>query len=361
MPTCRVWPDGTFGLSNIDRKFQMSLFEEPKPQSAHESFIAAQIDIHGVEAVIEACAKTEKWKESLEQLPVENGPDYLDLTYVPNSLRAKRGQKGISRHGRLLVRNAAFLMERANALDTVTFLTTTLPPMDVISNRYVVENWAKVVKNFTLRLKRRLEEEGLKGEIVGVTEVQEGRLSANADFIGLHLHCLFVGRHPYKTWTVTTSQVEEYWRDAIGSVSKPLAKECDFSCSTNLQRLRVSGAAYIGKYLSKGSKVVRDIKEKNPDITLPACWYTCTLSLREKVEKLQVGGSVAARKIQDWIDKGMVEYFANITTVTITTEDSREICIGWAGRLTEKGRNALSLPYTPNGLPRQKRLFPDGL
>lgn len=361
MSSCRVWPDGSFGLSHIERKFQMDMFKPQEEPSTHEVFIAKQIEAYGVEAVIEACVDTRKWRENLLGLTTENPPDNMDLTNAPNSLRAKRGQNGISRHGKLLVRNACWLMERANALDTITFLTTTLPPMPVEQNRYVVENWHKVVKNFTLRLRRRLQDEGLSGSIVGVTEVQEGRLSANANFIGLHLHLLFVGRRAYSSWAVTTQQVEEYWKDAIASVSKRAGENCDFSRSTNLQRLKVSGAAYIGKYLSKGVKTVNRIKLMNPDITLPACWYTCSLDLRAKVEKLQVTGDKAAKQIQEWIDRGKAEYFTNIITVTIKTDDGRDLIIGWAGKLSEKGRNALSLPFTPNGLARVKRLLPDGL
>lgn len=361
MSSCRVWPDGAFGLSHVERKFQMDIFTPPEEKTAHEVFIAKQIEAYGVEAVIEACVDTRKWYQNLLGLEEENSIDNMDLTNVSNSPRAKRGQNGISRHGKLMVRNACFLMERANALDTVTFLTTTLPPMTLDRNRYLVENWAQVVKFFVKKLGRKLQSEGLKGEIVGVTEVQEGRLSANADFIGLHLHLLFVGRRNYGHWAVSTSEVEQYWREAIGSVSKKTAEESDFSRSTNMQRLKKSGAAYIGKYLSKGVSVVRAIRIKNPDITLPTCWYTCTLSLREKVQKLQVRGDKAAKQIQEWIDRGKTEYFTNIMSVTITTEEGREICIGWAGKLSEKGRNALSLPFTPNGLPRVKRLLPDGL
>lgn len=361
MPTCRVWPDGTFGLSNVDRKFQMDMFHQQQEPTGHEIFIAKQLEVHGVEAVLEACAETKKWHENLLGLEEETALDNMDLTNVPNSPRAKRGQNGISRYGRLLVRNAAFLMERANALDTVTFLTTTLPPMDVVSNRFIVENWHKVVKNFIKALGRKLQSGGLSGEIVGVTEVQEGRLSAQADFIGLHLHLLFVGRRPFQTWALTMREVEDYWKAAIGSVAPSVARESDFSYSTNMQRLKKSGAAYIGKYLSKGVKVVEQIKTANPGITLPACWYTCTLSLRGKVERLQVVGKVPAKKIQEWLDRGKTEYFVSISTVTIPSEGGKELCIGWAGKLSEKGRNALSLPYTPNGLPRQKRLFPDGL
>lgn len=361
MPTCRVWPDGAFGLSTIDRKFQMDALEPSREPSTHEVFIAKQIEVYGVEAVMEACVSTEKWRQNLEQLEEEHTPDYLDLTNVSNSLRTRRGQKGISRYGRLLVRNACFLMERANPLDTVTFLTTTLPPMDIHTNRYIVENWATVVKNFTLALGRVLRDGDLNGEIVGVTEVQEGRLSANADFIGLHLHLLFIGRRPYSTWVLTRPEVERLWRNAIGSVAKRIAETGDFSRSTNLQRLKVSGAAYIGKYLSKGVGVVAKIKEKNPDITLPACWYTCTISLRDKVKRLQSVGKVPATKIQDWIEAGETKYFTNLTTVSISGDDGREILIGWAGRLSERGRNALSLPFTPNGAQRTARLVPEGL
>lgn len=361
MPTCRVWPDGTFGFSVIDRKLQMEAFEPKRERTGHEDFIAAQIEVYGVEAVIEACVKTKEWRRNLEELEGEERPDSMDLTTVSNSPKAKRGQNGISTYGRLLVKNACWLMERAHPIDTITFLTTTLPPMDVMSNRYVVEHWADVVKFFVKKLGRRLQGAGLSGEIVGVTEVQEGRFSANADFIGLHLHLLFVGRKPYSHWVITLAEVEEFWKAALGSVSQRVAERCDFSRSTNLQRLKSSGAAYIGKYLSKGVKTITKIKVKNPGVTLPPCWYTCTLSLRHKVKGLQVVGRKPSLKLGDWIGQGQTEYFDTLRTITATDEDGKEFLIGWAGRLSEKGRNALSLPFTPNGLPRQKRLFPDGL
>lgn len=361
MPSCRIWPDGTFGFSVIDRKLQMDAFEPQKPITAHEEFIAKQIEVYGVEAVIAACVDTKAWRQNLEQLEGEEPPDSMDLTTVSNSPKAKRGQNGISTYGRLLVKNACWLMERAHPIDTITFLTTTLPPMDVLSNRYVVEHWAEVVKFFVKKLTRKLQGAGLSGEIVGVTEVQEGRFSANADFIGLHLHLLFVGRKPYQHWVITLAEVEDFWRSALGSVSARVAERCDFSRSTNLQRLKSSGAAYIGKYLSKGVKTITKIKVKNPSITLPACWYTCSFTLRSKVKALQVTGKRASLKLGDWIGQGRVEYFDTLRTITVVDEDGVEFLIGWAGRLSERGRNALSLPFTPNGIPRVKRLYPEGL
>lgn len=361
MTSCRVWPDGTFGLSHVERKFQMDLFKPQEEPSTHEVFIAKQIEVYGVEAVIEACVDTRKWHQNLLGLTDDDGPDNMGLSNVANSPKTPRGQNGISRHGKLLVRNACWLMERANALDTITFLTTTLPPMPIETNRYIVENWAAIVKFFVKKLGRKLREGGVSGEIVGVTEVQEGRLSAHANFIGLHLHFLFVGRKQFGSWIISTACVEEYWRDAIASVTKKGAAAADFSASTNLQRLKKSGSGYIGKYMSKGVDVVKKIKTANPDIKLPACWYTCTLSLRAKVEKLQVTGDKAGKQIQEWIDRGRDDYFVALRSVTITIDGDREIHIGWAGKLSERGRSAMSLPFTPNGMRRTKRLLPDGL
>lgn len=348
-------------MSLLDRTFQMDALKPMRELTTEEGFIVASIDVHGIEATLQACATGERlpFVPDIEQDSDEATP--LDLTTASNSHRQPRGQKGISTYGRLLVRNGAFLMEKSNRVDCLSFSTCTLPPMDVLSHREVVENWAEVVRVFTQRLRRMLIASGLSGELVGVTEIQEGRLSWNSDFIGLHLHLLFVGRKHGKGWAIAPCSYQDAWRSAVESVMSNPSEAISFDRSTNMTRLKQSGAAYLGKYLSKGCKSVDRAKAANPTIKLPACWYVCTMSLRDKVKRLQVYGARPADKINSWIEDGRIDMFATLRQITYTADDGRLIPCGWAGRLSEKGRGLMGLPFTLQGNRRTARLCPEGI
>lgn len=346
MPSARVWIDGTFGVCNFDRQFTLDLPDIKPVQEGHRTFIAAQIEAHGIEEVLAACAETRAWRENLRALHGDEQSESLGLSIAPNSPKKKRGLNGITVYGRLLVRNAAFFLENTCARDTLSFLTVTLPSVDLETNRYLCSVWERIVKNFVKALKRDLQGCGLSGEIVGVTEIQEKRYTTTAGFVGLHLHLLFQGRSRGKAWVIKTERCDELWENAICSVSEGLRGRLSFDASCRIERVEKSAANYLGKYMSKGAPTIKKLQLSKAPVELPATWYSCTLSLRSKVKNLQVVGDRPAKLINEWIDRNRVDMFDRLNKIEIDLSEGGTLQVGWAGRLSEKGRKALGLAFT---------------
>lgn len=346
MPSSRVWPDGTFGVCNFDRQFTLDIPEIKPVAEGQKTFIAAQIEAHGIEAVLAACADTTRWRANLDALEGAEQSEALGLLTAPNSPKSKRGAKGITTYGRLLVRNAAYFIEKTSPRDTVSFLTTTLPTVPIETNRYLCSVWEKIVKNFVKALKRDLQAAGLSGETVSATEIQEERYSKHGGYVGLHLHFVFQGRKPGKAWAVSTARVDELWENAVCSQCESIRGVVSFASSCQIVRVKGSMAGYISKYVSKGSKIVSKLNSFQSPVELPASWYSCTLTLRSRVKALQLGGASTAAKINEWIDRGRTDMFDRLNTITVELSDGSTLHVGWAGKLSEKGRERLGLPFT---------------
>ena len=142
-PTGRIWPNGEFGY----------VFA---PDTRVEEIF------------------TEYWESS-------ESAHHLDSSRLPNSHRARRGLKGISKSGARMVRNAAALMEDYWKGD-LSFLTLTLPGVDQEELKGHARDWARITKVFYQRLKRLLERRGLPSFYVGVSEVQPTRAAKRNEY-----------------------------------------------------------------------------------------------------------------------------------------------------------------------------------
>lgn len=353
----RVWPDGAFGMTTMERTFQMDALQPPTELSTEQIFVLKSIEVYGIEATLEAVLKC-KAEFSPDRIAIEDDErGLIDSTTVANSHSDPRGQRGISTYGRLLVRNAAWLIERSCPLGTVTFLTLTLPTMELTANRAVVEGWPNVVRVLQQRLKRHLIDFGLSGEMVGVTEIQEKRLDKAETGLGLHLHIVFQGRHTDGPWALTPQQIREAWESAILTVVSGQAGKLNLMAAVDTKCVLRSVAGYVGKYLSKGIKSVDRVKALFPGLRLPPCWYLCTSTLRHKVKLLTKAGGGVCGQILEWIERGDVDKFASLRFITITDAQGREYPCGFAGRLSDKGREALGLAYTKKGAALTKRVM----
>lgn len=332
----RVWESGEFSLGylppkQVDRPPGVSeVLSDPEEL---EMMIAA-IDAHGVEAMREFV------KEHPEFYPGLKPPaSPLDSSMTPNSHSGViRGQKGMSGHGKKLVRNGCLRLEREAGVRHLSFLTLTVPGVSQEGAKVVVANWAEIVRVFQQRLKRHLQRNGLPGEIVGVTEVQEKRLTATG-VIALHLHLVFQGRQKYGHWVLTPGTVRGYWRDALTPHLAAIEGEIYWDAVENLQPVRKSAVGYLGKYMSKGVAVCRDIIQNHPDVVLPACWYICTNTLRKRVMQHIM---FLTSGHDNWFESMCTSehtqgVFSYISKVYIKTSDGFDYQVGFVGRLDTQG------------------------
>lgn len=316
MRSFKVYPDGTL-TSGFIRKFNLSLAPKRTPkQQEWDKWVMTSVRVHGVELTLTAL-------------------ESLGLSILPNlskESRLPRGRKGITSHGRRVVRfSAQFLSDRYKQ-KCLSFLTCTLPPMPPIATMLLLGEWARLLHNFRRKLQYHLRRAGLPISIVGVTEVQEKRFDSEGS-LPLHIHWIFVGRKPGKAWEYNCEHYQECWRECIEEIIGN-DHEINWDASTRVESIHKDATGYIGKYMSKGCKAVRSIVEQGWEWLLPPSWYTCTNDLRAIYKKnlYVVSGAVASRLYA--LCQKELKYLIGWThDVSITVQDGSQIYVGWCARL----------------------------
>lgn len=265
--TGKIYPNGEFGIARVRR------FTPEHPQEEGDTRRAELVREYlpqiGLEAMLEIEGQRAK-------------PDPLGSSLLPISRnRAPRGSNGITREAARNVRNAAYLMEERYGKSHLTFATLTLPSLCPEEFELVAAQWSKIVQRLVDRLRRDLVNAGLPPEIVGVTEIQEKRLTRFGQFAP-HLHLLWVGRLVGRSWAITTKRIDSIWQDVL---ENRLNRAIEINSACNLQRVRKSASGYLGKYMSKGSKAVSSIKLTSPGTTLPSAWHTISRKLLKWIAK----------------------------------------------------------------------------
>jgi hypothetical protein len=291
------------------------------------------------------------WEEkaNLEVSGPPEQPDYLGLTLLPISHRvalglsdppgdrARKGARGITRHGARTVRNAAYLLEEKYGRQNLTFLTCTLPRIDDCAEYSAGREWAEILRIFNQNLARLLKAAGLPPTYVGCTEIQEGRY-AEYGGLPLHLHLVFPGRRPFKSWTISAAQFRSLWRSAV-LARCPEFNEANFKSSVDCQAVKVSAENYLGKYMSKGAPLLATLLAEDPGLAefLPLSWWSCSMNLRRAIGRRIAGGHDSARKlIKDIREKDTrVDFSAE---VRIQLNDGNEIIAAIVGKLSPEGR-----------------------
>lgn len=342
--TCgQIWPDGTFGISVLDKKFNLQSALTRKKLSTDEETFMRSCALHGLIPSLEAWGKAENVATTLNEIANSKPDSALGLSIVANSHRGLRGQNGISSNARLLVRNGALILQRLYGNDCLSFLTLTLPTTSTADNLLITQNWANIVRVFIQWLGRRLRSHGLDGEIVGCVEIQEERSEWQEGILGLHLHLVFRGRKSREAWVMRPQEIREEWVKCLKNVLGVSGEGYYYGAVENLQRVKKDAARYLGKYLSKGVKTVVRFKALYPNHRLPSCWSVCTSALRYAVKACKMAGAVTASVIQDAIENGRVECFATLHAATFFGADGKEHVCGWYGFLSPEGRQMVGL------------------
>lgn len=342
----RIWPNGKFGIGFYSRRFLPDPVKPYRQEDGNTIFMREQVKEYGIEAVIQAASECKQWNSLRGKCEENEEQPPLGLSNAPNLKKSARGQNGISAYGRLLVDNAVFMLESRYGTERMSFATFTLPPMTLEANRYVVQQWPQICNHLRVRLTQELKRAGLPPHIVGVTELQEKRFVRTPEFVGLHIHLVFVGRKQRGTWAIAPKRLQQIWMDCVTAVSASLADECKWDASTNIQRVNRSARAYLGKYMSKGVKTLALLKRKRPDVKLPATWYICTRQLMQTVKEKTLTSNAQCERLFALWEADPEKYVKWCKRIELTLADGTKYPVGWAGQLTELGRSMLDLPYS---------------
>lgn len=279
-------------------------------------------------------------------LAMQDGIEPLGLSSAANShkeseKRSRRGLKGLTSHGKRLIRNGVDYLEWRFGRQHLSFCTVTLPSVSLEESIAIAEKWAEIVRTFIQNIGRKLNVKGLPRWIVGSTEIQTKRY-VSSGIAALHLHIVYVGRKPGGGWSISAKQIRSAWRSAIVSLL-PSLSDRDFTATENVQQVRKSAGNYLSKYVSKGQRALGDVATICPS-RLPTSWYTCTNKLRKLILGcVRTGGDIGS------FLAGLPESaFIYKRRVTATDSSGRSFTVGYSGHLKPGWEHLVRLPlYCP--------------
>lgn len=274
----------------------------------------------------------------------ENSSEVLETPSNPESIgrhrtkkRTKNGQKGMTPLARRSVRSTLVILEERRGLDCLSLATCTLPTSDLIELDLICRNFSNIIRVFKQKLERRLERYGLAGEVVLVVEIQEKRYRAWG-LVCPHLHLVFPGRRSrHDPWVITPAELREMWESVLEQV---LNRSVDGTAATRIEAPRKSLKRELGKYLTKGGTLLKDIIAAGKGDLLPSAWWGATESLRkeERDRRITLTGEIPRKLWQNltaYKEAGLL-WFTLVyrEVVCVVSGVKREICVGVSGRFS---------------------------
>lgn len=334
----RIYPNGEFGVACVKEVPRKVFLDQEVVHTDRDDveWAVALMGLHGIEKAIEVAGINSSSNLGLSMLPNSHRGVFEEPKLPP----IPRGQKGITSYGRKLVRNGAYLLERKHQREHLSFLTLTIPSLTVQESVSFCDEWVEIVRVFLQRLTRSLKRAGLSGEVVGCVEIQEERFRSTG-VLAPHLHLIFLGRLPHQSWAYRPVDYRTMWMDACVARCPWLAG-FDFSACENIQRIKHSCEGYLGKYMSKGAKVVADLPEEMRAV-LPRNWYVCTNTLRMRIKDLTWHCQDAGLFLMQVVENQSTAELQYCHPIELETASGRKITVGWYGKLTPMAREIVEV------------------
>lgn len=260
-------------------------------------------------------------------------PLFMDLTSVRNSEKSaetkqirRRGSKGMTARGRLLVANAATVLQDKYGKGKLAFWTLTVP--DECLGHKLISGWSRVVELVRKKLLYHLKRSGLPLEFVGVSEVQQKRWESSARALPLHLHILFVTAIVDYKPRLSKQKLAKIWRDALGTVS---GVRTEGLYASNVQFVKKSAARYLSKYMSKGGVALDWV----PRDQVPSAWYFMSSPLRHAVKKAILKGSgLWVGEFFEWIRR-REDFLTWSHAINLPSGAYGQIMVGWVAECVD--------------------------
>lgn len=204
----------------------------------------------------------------------------LQKSEIITKKRGAYGRHGITKFGKRCVKNISLLLQQKYGKKCLGFGTATLPPMSPSKLKFICRNLGDIVRRFFQKLKRKMKAFRLPFEYCSVVEIQEKRFARTSQPYP-HLHfvyrCSEAGDYNY---FLKPSDFQEAWMRSIAEIFElrgypSCINKSNFNASINVQVVKKSASAYIGKYMSKGVKVVDAMLEAGYKF-LPKQWWSAS-------------------------------------------------------------------------------------
>lgn len=279
----------------------------------------------------------DKWQHHID--PLERTP----------KSRARKGQNGISTAARRKLRSACYLMEKKFTRHQLGLLTLTIPAADWLTDIWI-ERWPNLLARFVEELGRECRRVGLSDVFVGAVEIQMKRLKSYGVCCP-HLHIVYQCRLAKNgNYLISADRFREIWKRLLvneleSELQIPLdevVEEIEFDASIDCQPIKKNAEAYLGKYLSKGYKDVKEIKENYDVNILPTAWYTMNRRLSKAVRNsvLPLSSDMIENVVRGYWN-AETKIFSYLREFDIVIFDNRSLK-GWVGKMSNKARSILN-------------------
>lgn len=235
--------------------------------------------LEGIDSYIDSNGKTQVFFE--DRSPPPMGLSVATNSHRNSESRARQGLKGISGSAKRMLRSGTAILGRSIPRRWTTFATVTTPTITEDENAIVNAEWSEMVRQLEQQIKRELVRAGIKPEITYCVEVQEQRYTETG-IVALHLHLVFQGKLSDRSpWAITPARIDKFWRSQLERV---LDRPVDVSAANKLHPPKKPLETEIGKYISKGGKLIAKIIADGKEHLIPRSWWGMTTSLKRKVK-----------------------------------------------------------------------------
>jgi hypothetical protein len=220
-----------------------------------------------------------------EAEPPSAAPLFIESPKSSRKSRKPYGENGITNYGKKVVRNSAILLEQKYGKSRLGFVTCTLPGMDEEKCKEAIAKWSEITRRFYQKVKRQLEKISKPFIYTGVTEIQENRFKKHG-IPAPHLHFVYLCRDNARSaYFLFICQLHRAWNEALGECLSGIgvtrgSRDCGALGGVHAKSVRKSASAYLGKYISKGCKVVESMKEAGYS-EFPKQWWTASMQMKK--------------------------------------------------------------------------------
>lgn len=205
----------------------------------------------------------------------------MGLVNLRKNHKPIRGVQGITRHGRRVVRQGAYILENDYGRGDLSFLTCTLPGETMAECEAANRAWSEITRRFLQELKRELERKGAPGWFIGCTEIQPKRFDRTGQ-PWPHIHLVFVGKTG-KPWLIGPARATALWSRVVNAVLGIPFENLRWATTIKPLEGKKSAGHYLAKYMSKGVEIVDKVRDVSPDFPLPKAWHHCSHGLNHAI------------------------------------------------------------------------------
>lgn len=243
--------------------------------------------------------------------------------------RAPRGFNGLPRAGRELLEDGTVLLYHRAKREKFTpvFWTVTMPSRFEDGSEFTEHDYQRLLVGSSAlthrifdELTRLCQRRGLPNVYMYVIEPQEQRWRRDG-VLALHIHAVIPNRwDPSKpapsdrgfrrtgNWAITTDDTDTIVQRCISNL---LGKSVNARSACNLQGISGLNKLFfyltklnkIGKYMSKGSRLVGELQDSSWSSYLPANWYgsdkVTRQQIRTSVQYFDIGEGTAGEVVQE--------------------------------------------------------------